>query len=112
MENLLDTSTTITILCKIVAIQYNQYTDIVVEDLNRDYTDDLKYVTVVLLPNWNIQLEIGDVGYMQFQYVQAGKSQWYNKEIEDFEIYKYDNNYIINFFKQRDICKQETFEFK
>lgn len=41
---------TITILSKIVAIREGQYTEIVVEDLNRDFTDDLKYVTVVKLP--------------------------------------------------------------
>lgn len=44
-------SDTITIYGKIVAIDDNQYTEIVVEDLNRDFTDDLKYVTVVKLPN-------------------------------------------------------------
>ena len=52
----------LTIYCKIVAIQQNQYTEIVVEDLNRDYSDDLKYVTVVLLPNWKANINIGDVG--------------------------------------------------
>lgn len=42
---------TITIYCKILVIDENQYTHIVVEDLGRDYSDDLKYVTVTLLPN-------------------------------------------------------------
>lgn len=41
----------LTINCKIVAIREGQYTEIVVEDLQRDYTDDLKFVTVVRLPN-------------------------------------------------------------
>lgn len=45
-------SQTITINCKIVAIQADgQYTHIVLEDLSRNYDDDLKYVTVVKLPN-------------------------------------------------------------
>lgn len=45
-------SQTITIHCKIVAIQDNgRYTHIVLEDQSRDYDDDLKYVTVVKLPN-------------------------------------------------------------
>ena len=101
----------LTIYCKIVAIQQNQYTEIVVEDLNRDYSDDLKYVTVVLLPNWKANINIGDVGYLRFQYVEAGKSKWYNKDMKDFEIYKYDNNYFINFYKKEDVCKQDTFEF-
>lgn len=42
---------TITIFGKVVAKQENQYTEIVVDDINRDYTDDLKYVTLVVLPN-------------------------------------------------------------
>lgn len=41
----------ITIRSKIVAKRDGQYTRIVFEDLNREPTDDLKYVTVVLLPN-------------------------------------------------------------
>lgn len=42
---------TITIYCKVLVIQDGQYIEMVVEDLNRDVTDDLKYVTVVKLPN-------------------------------------------------------------
>lgn len=42
---------TITIYSKILVIRSNQYSEIVVEDLNREYTDDLKYLTVVKLPN-------------------------------------------------------------
>lgn len=41
----------ITIYCKILVIQENQYTEIVVEDLNRNVRDDLKYITLVKLPN-------------------------------------------------------------
>lgn len=41
----------ITLYCKIVAIEIGSYTNIVIEDLNRSYSDDLKYVTIVKLPN-------------------------------------------------------------
>lgn len=111
MENLYNTST-ITIFGKVVAKQENQYTEIVVDDMNRDYTDDLKYVTLVVLPNWNISVELGEIGYFRFQIVEAGKSHWYDKEREDYQVYKYDNNYLINFYKQRDLCKQDTFDFE
>lgn len=106
-------SDTITIYGKIVAIDDNQYTEIVVEDLNRDFTDDLKYVTVVKLPNWDFSkpLNINDVGYLQFQSIIGGETQWFDKNKRDFEFYKYTNNYFINFFKQEDVCKQEKFEF-
>ena len=41
----------ITIYSKILVVQEGQYREIVVEDLNRDPTDDLKYVSLVQLPN-------------------------------------------------------------
>lgn len=41
----------ITIYCKVLVIQEGLYSEIVVEDLNRELTDDLKYVTIVKLPN-------------------------------------------------------------
>lgn len=103
----------VTIYCKILVIRECQYTDIVVEDLNRDVTDDLKYVTVVKTPNWEApQLNVGDVGYLQFQSVQGGKSKWFNKDEGDFEIYKYTNNYFLNFFKEKDECKLDKFDFE
>ena len=41
----------ITIYCKVLVIQDGQYQEIVVEDLNREPIDDLKYISVVKLPN-------------------------------------------------------------
>ena len=102
-----------TIYCKIVAIDENQYSAIVVEDLNRVESDDLKYITVIKCPNWApVKIEIGDIGYLQFQFVEGGITQWFNKNSKDFEIYNYTNNYFINFYKQKDICKQDKFYFE
>ena len=99
----------ITIYCKVLVIQEGLYSEIVVEDLNRELTDDLKYVTVVKLPNWDVSiLSVGDVGYLQFQYVEGGITKWFNKDLKDFEIYNYTNNY----FKQKDVCKQDKFDFE
>lgn len=47
----LDIVIMITIKCCLVAIQTGQYSKLVFEDFNRDPCDDLKYVTVVMLPN-------------------------------------------------------------
>ena len=105
-------SQTITILSKIVAIREGQYTEIVVEDLNRDYTDDLKYVTVVKLPLWeNPPFTLGDEGYLEFQSVKGGETQYFNRNEKDFECYKYSNNYFIRFIKKRDLCKEKEFNF-
>ena len=93
MGKLFDTTQTITIHCKIVAIEDGQYTAIVVEDLNRIETDDLKYVTVVKCPNWDIStFEIGDIGYLQFQYVEGGR---HNDTTKIQKILKFINIQII-----------------
>lgn len=103
---------TITIYCKILVIDQNQYTNIVVEDLRREYADDLKYVTVTVLPNWEIKdVELGNIGYLQFQSVEGGKTQYFKRVCEDFETYKYTNNYFISFLKEKELCKQDKFEF-
>ena len=98
--------------CKILVIQEGLYQEIVVEDLNRDVTDDLKYVTVVKVPNWDSnKFELNDVGYLQFQCVEGGKTPWFNKSIKEFEVYQYDNNYFINFFKEQEKYNQKKFKF-
>lgn len=103
---------TITVFCRILVIQEGQYTQIVVEDLNRDYTDDLKYVTVVKLPYWeNPPFAVEDEGYLEFQPVKGGDTQWFNRNEQDYETYKYSNNYFVRFIKKRDLCKQKEFEF-
>lgn len=103
----------ITIKCKIEAIQPGQYSIIVVSDLNRASTDDLKYVMITLLPNWEFKgtLKIGDIGYLQFESVEAGKSTWFNRESKDFEVYKYTSNYFINFIKAKKEYELKEFKF-
>lgn len=102
---------TVTIYSKILVIRSNQYSEIVVEDLNREYTDDLKYLMVVKLPNWESEsFDVGDVGYLQFQPVKSGE-QFLDRNKQDYEVYKYTNNYFINFFKEQDLCKQKKFKF-
>lgn len=104
----------LTIHCKICAIRINQYTDIVVEDLERNYDDDYKYVTVVKLPNWEQgrSLHEDDEGYLQFVSVEAGKTFWFNRELKDYEVHKYSNNYFLNFFKKKDVCLKDKFKFE
>lgn len=101
----------VTIKCKVLVIREGQYSELVVEDLNREYTDDLKYVMIVALPNWqNAIPKIGDTGYLQFESVIGGQTQY--KYEEDTKVYKYTNNYFMNFIKEKDLCKQEKFKFE
>jgi hypothetical protein len=84
----------------------------VLEDLSRNYDDDLKYVTVVKLPNWeNNPFELWSEGYVIFQPVEAGITQWFNRDLRDFETYNYSNNYFINFIKKEEICNKKEFKF-
>lgn len=103
----------ITIFAKIVAKQSGQYTHLVFEDLNREPTDDLKYITVVVVPNWQYSdtLDIDETGYLQFESVEAGRTQWFNRETTDFEVYKYNANYFINFIKRKDVKNMKEYKF-
>lgn len=102
----------ITIYCKIKAIDEGQYTLIVVEDLKRDYNDDLKYVTVVKLPNWDSKIfQVDDVGFLQFESVIGGETMYFNRNTSELDTYIYTNNYFLNFIKERDKCEQEKFKF-
>lgn len=101
----------ITIYCKIRAIDKGLYTHIVVEDLNRNYDDDLKYITLVKLPNWESnKFEIDDIGFIQFQSVIGGETKYFDRITEEQSMYKYTNNYFLNFIKERDKCKQEKYK--
>lgn len=103
----------ITIYCRVLAIRESQYSEIVVEDLNRDSIDDLKYIMVTKLPNWDSNsIEIGDIGYLEFQYVIGGETRYFNRNLEDHEFYKYSNNYFMRFIKKQELCKQDKFKFE
>lgn len=98
---------------KLVAIKDQQYKNIVFEDLSKDYDDDLRYITVVMVPNWQFseKLEIGDRGYLQYESVYAGESQWFDKLSQKMINYKYNNLYFINFIKEQEKCNLKEFKF-
>lgn len=102
-------SNVITVYAKIIQIREGQYTYIIVEDLNRELTDDYKYLTLVKLPNWDdIHIDIGDVGYVQFESVFGGKSQYLDRDTGEIETYKYSNNYIMSFIKKDiELCNKQ-----
>lgn len=102
----------ITVRCKVLVIRPGQYTTLVVEDLDREYCDDLKYVMIVIPPNWfGVDIKEDDIGYLQFEPIKAWESQWFNKETKDFEWYKYSANYFINFIRQKDSNNVKEFSF-
>ena len=102
-------SNVITVYAKIIQIKEGQYTYIIAEDLNREPTDDYKYLTLVKLPNWNdIIMSIGDVGYVQFESVFGGRSRYLDRDTGEIETYKYSNNYIMSFIKKDiELCNKQ-----
>ena len=102
----------LTIKCKILIIQNAQYSHIIVDDLNRNADDELKYVDVVLLPNWEPQeIQVGDVGFLQFESVTGGETKYKNRNTNEDCIYAYSNNYFIRFTKEIEKCEQEKYKF-
>lgn len=92
----------ITIYCKIKAIQKSQYTLVIAEDLNRSFEDDLKYVAVTLLPNWQQKaFDVDDEGYLTFESVDAGE-KFFNRETNEHEIYRFTANYFHSFVPKQE----------
>lgn len=102
-----------TLKCKLVAIQEGQYTNYVFEDLDKEFNSDLKYITCTKPPNWNYTevINIGDIGYLQCEFVEAGINKWYSSNEKQFIPYKYTNCYFINFIKKKDIISTKEFNF-
>ena len=77
-----------TIHCKVIVKEDGLYKDIVVQDLTTN-----KFLIVTVFPNWQGYIpDIGDIGYMEFEYCIAGRTEWYDKSSGTFEVYK--NNYF------------------
>lgn len=102
-------SNILTINARILQIDDSQYTIVIVEDLNRDILDEYKYITLVQLPNWEkIKLNVGDVGYIQFEAVKGGETRYFDRDTQKFEIYQYSNNYLLNFIKKDiELCNKQ-----
>lgn len=97
----------ITIKCKLVAVQEGQYTVYVFDNLNHVSSSMDKYIMCTKLPNWEYHtpLNVGDIGYLQYEYVEAG-SMYYDRNTGASVPYKYSNFYFLNFLKE--VPRDET----
>lgn len=96
---------------EVVAIQPGQYTLYVFKNLDEGNNSLLRYITTTQLPNWNCpKLSIGDVGYVECEYVNAG-DEYLKVSTGTVETYNYTVCYLINFiYKQKEV-KQKEFNF-
>ena len=104
---------TFTIKCQLVAIQEGQYTVYVFDNLNHTLSSIDKYIMCTKLPNWqyNTPLNIGDVGYLQYEYAEAG-TLYYDHSNNTHVPYKYSNFYFLTFIKETPLRDETNKDYK
>jgi hypothetical protein len=86
---------------KLMATRLGTYSMYVFKDL--DVQDN--YIMCTRLPNWQVpEIQIGDAGFLEYQYVEAGQ-EYYDLATEKMAKYLYTNVYFINFIQKTDILQ-------
>ena len=86
----------------LVAKRDGTYTNYVFKDNNSS-----EYIFCTRLPNWQIpEIEIEDIGYLQYQIVEAGNS-YVDPDTGEIILYRYNNSYLKNFVKKSEIIKNK-----
>ncbi len=70
-------------LCKLVAKQIDcfGYITYVFENLEEYMIKETKYIMCIRYPNWEHKdLELEEVGYLQFEEIRAGIDKWFDGE--------------------------------
>ena len=84
------------------------YTTYVFKCLENNITFGHHYVMLTRLPNWNHRsLDIGEIGFLTYNEVEAGKDKWYCSETEQMIPYNYTNIYFVRFVKEQDNSKKD-----
>lgn len=61
-----------------------------------------KYLMVTRVRNWEHRdLDIGEIGYVTYDEVEAGKDTWYCRETNQHIPYNYTNVYFIKFVSKK-----------
>jgi len=89
-----------TIRGKLVAKLEGQYSNYVFQNLGVPETDELRYIMVTKCPNWqdNTSMAIGTVGFITFDYVEAGE-EYIEKSTGEKKKYNYSAYYYMSFLK-------------
>lgn len=100
----------ITIRCKFIAQEQDllDYRTLVFENLESSPPFGKKYIMCVRFPNWNHRLmELGEIGFLTYNEVIAGKDDWYDPSIRSMVPYNYSNLIFIKFVKEVDNSKKD-----
>lgn len=97
-----------TIKGKLVATQDGVYKNYVFQNLDQANNSIFKYITVTACPNWNIgqNVEIGDIGFLKYEFVEAG-DDYYQRNSKEVKQYNFTNNYFLNFIKEKEEINKE-----
>lgn len=94
-----------TILCELLAKKEEPGGYIVYVFKN---LDDHTYLMCTRLPNWDCSnIELGDIGYLDYKQVIAGIDEWYNQSSKNFIKYNYTGIYFNNFILKEDKIVKE-----
>lgn len=87
---------------QLLAIRESQYTVYVFKNL-----EDGEYIMCTRLPNWKTpNINISDIGYLQYQIVKAG-DVYYDPNTDQKIKYNYSNIYFINFIDEKELVKNK-----
>ena len=79
------------------------YTTYVFKSLETDVPFGKRYLMLTRCPNRDAKpINIGDIGYVTYEYEEAGKDKWYCKETGQIIPYNYTNIYFKKFVKKED----------
>lgn len=96
---------------ELVAISDEQYKLYVFKNLDENNNSFLRYITTVRCPNWEgYSPQIGDIGYIQCEYVEAGED-YFNRTTGETSQYNYSNCYFISFIKETKKDNNKEFKF-
>ena len=98
-----------TILAKLLASQEDGlgYKTYVFECLDEDIRKETKYLMCTRFPKWEArEIEIGEIGYLQFIEIKAGMDKWYDGK--EMIPYRYNTIQFIKFIEKP---KEKTHKF-
>jgi len=97
-----------TILAKLVATQDGVYKNYVFQNLDQADNSIFKYITVTMCPNWqfNEDLKLGDIGFVEYDLVEAGED-YFERDTGEIKQYSYSTNYFMNFIRKKEEINQE-----
>lgn len=94
----------ITIYSKLLAAEQDLmgYITYVFKCLESNVPFGHQYCMVTRLPNWQCRdIEIGEIGYLTYNEVIAGKDKWFCPETGQMIPYNYTNIYFVKFVKEK-----------